>query len=61
MDDYKLSDELIAAVIEDRGIPHPWSNIPADRTALVVIDMQKLYDAEFPGGSCDRARHCAFD
>ena len=56
MDDYKLSDELIAAVIEDRGIPHPWSNIPADRTALVVIDMQNYFMTPSSQGEAATAR-----
>jgi ureidoacrylate peracid hydrolase len=56
MDDYKLSDKLIVAAIEDRGIPHPWPNIPADRTALVGIDMQNYFMAPSSQGEAATAR-----
>jgi hypothetical protein len=34
MFDCRISDELIAATMDERGTPHPWRDIPADRAAL---------------------------
>jgi len=42
---YSISEKVAAATVEDRGRPHPWPNIPADRAALVVIDMQDYFMA----------------
>ena len=53
---YTISDKLMAAAIEDRGTPHPWPVIPADRTALVVIYMQNYFMAPSSQGEAETAR-----
>ena len=53
--DYRISDELIATVTNERGTPHPWRNIPADRAALVVIDMQNYFMAPDSQGAAATA------
>ena len=42
---YSISEKVVATTVEDRGRPHPWPNILAERTALVVIDMQGYFMA----------------
>jgi len=56
MTDYKISDQLLKVVVEDRETPHPWPTIPADRTAFVVIDMQKYFMAPNSQGEAESAR-----
>jgi ureidoacrylate peracid hydrolase len=42
---YSISGNVVAKTVEDRGRLHPWPNIPAEHTALVVIDMQDYFMA----------------
>lgn len=56
MVDYTLAEKLIAGAIEARGTLHPWRNFPADRTALVVIDMQNYFMAPSSQGEAATAR-----
>jgi ureidoacrylate peracid hydrolase len=53
---YKIPDELLAVVIEDRSTPHPWQDIPADRGAFVIIDMQNYFMAPNSQGEAATAR-----
>jgi nicotinamidase-related amidase len=53
--DYRISDELIGTVMDERGTPHPWRDIPADRAALVVIDMQNYFMAPNSQGAAAMA------
>jgi ureidoacrylate peracid hydrolase len=52
---YTISDKLMAVAIEERGTPHPWPVIPADRAALVVIDMQNYFMAPGSQGEAESA------
>jgi nicotinamidase-related amidase len=56
MADYTISQKVLAATVEDRGRPHPWPRIPAERTALVVIDMQDYFMAPTSQGEAATAR-----
>lgn len=53
---YKISEGLIAAAIADRGVAHPWSSVPPERAALVVIDMQNYFVAPDSQGHAATAR-----
>jgi ureidoacrylate peracid hydrolase len=56
MAEYKISKELLEVVIEDRGLPHPWQDIPAERSAFIVIDMQNYFMAPSSQGEAAAAR-----
>lgn len=56
MADYKISDQLLKVVLEDRGRPHPWHEIPTERCAFVVIDMQNYFVAPNSQGEAETAR-----
>ncbi len=53
---YKISDQLLEVIIEDRGSPHPWREIPAANCAFVVIDMQNYFMAPSSQGEAATAR-----
>jgi ureidoacrylate peracid hydrolase len=56
MAEYSISEKVIAATMEDRGRPHPWPSIPAERAVLVVIDMQDYFMAPTSQGESAAAR-----
>jgi len=56
MTGYKITDQLLDVVIEERGRRHPWQEIPADRAALVIIDMQNYFMAPNSQGEAATAR-----
>lgn len=56
MQGYVIPDELIAHAKIIRDKPHPWDSIPGDRTALVVVDMQKYFVAPSFQGEVASAR-----
>ncbi len=56
MPGYSISEKLIAIAIDDRGKSHPWDTIPADRVALVVIDMQNYFMSPNSQGEAETAR-----
>ncbi len=56
MSDYVILDELIAHVKTIRDKLHPWDSFPGDRTALVVVDMQKYFVAPTFQGEVASAR-----
>ena len=56
MAEYKISDQLLKVVLEDRGVPHPWRRIPAERSAFVVVDMQNYFMAPSSQGEAATAR-----
>ena len=53
---YAISEKVVATTVEDRGRPHPWPSIPAQRAALVVIDMQDYFMAPTSQGEAATAR-----
>jgi ureidoacrylate peracid hydrolase len=53
---YKIPDQLLEIVKEDRGRPHPWQDILADRAAFVIIDMQNYFMAPNSQGEAATAR-----
>jgi ureidoacrylate peracid hydrolase len=53
---YKINDLLLDGIIEERGRPHPWQEIPADRAAFVIIDMQNYFVAPNSQGEAATAR-----
>jgi ureidoacrylate peracid hydrolase len=56
MAEYKISDQLLEIVIQDRGAPHPWQDILAERSAFVVIDMQNYFMAPSSQGEAADVR-----
>jgi|SRR5580704_1236974 nicotinamidase-related amidase len=56
MADYTISDKLMAIAVDERGTPHPWPVIPANRAILVVIDMQNYFMAPGSQGEAESGR-----
>jgi ureidoacrylate peracid hydrolase len=57
MDAYAIPECLLTTVTEERGKAHPWRSMPADRAALVVIDMQNYFMAPSSQGEAATARN----
>jgi len=53
---YIISEDSLAKAASERGRAHPWDVIPADRTALVIIDMQIYFVAPSSQGEAESAR-----
>lgn len=56
MDSYVIPDELMAQAKTIRDKPHPWDKFPGERTALVIVDMQKYFVAPTFQGEVASAR-----
>jgi ureidoacrylate peracid hydrolase len=55
MAEYAIPDELISRAAGVRGKVHPWDEIPAERAAFVVVDMQNYFVAPASQGGAAAA------